>query len=170
MAFSSYLRGCYPPGCNWCRSASADHPTPFSASGAITQCHTAASTLPNSYPASHVGSIAPSSQPGHHGHQHVRDCLLGLLHTAQPRLLPWPPEPRVPHLTHAALISPALVPWLGSIMPALVSLSSKPGLMLSKPATATSSRASPTPMWPGTVRMPMRQSWAISPNNGKMSG
>jgi hypothetical protein len=79
-------------------------------------------------------------------------------YTAQPRLLPWLPEPQVPHLTHTALISPALVPWLGSIMPALVSLSSKLGSTLSKLATATPSRASPTPM---------RQ---VLPNNAKMSG
>jgi hypothetical protein len=38
-------------------------------------------------------------------------------YTAQPRQFPWPPMPQVPHLTHAALISPALGPWLGSIMP-----------------------------------------------------
>jgi hypothetical protein len=77
-------------------------------------------------------------------------------YTAQPRLLPWPPVPQVPHLTHAALISPALVPWLGSIMPAWASLSSKLGLMQSKLVTAAPLRASLTPMRPSTVRTPMR--------------
>jgi hypothetical protein len=91
-------------------------------------------------------------------------------YTAQPRLFPWLPKPQVPHLTHTALISPALVPWLGSIMPAWASLSSKIGLMLSKLATVTPSKASPTPMQPNTVRMPMRRSWAILPSNAKMSG
>jgi hypothetical protein len=91
-------------------------------------------------------------------------------YTVQPRRLPWPFVPQVPYLTHAALISPALGPCLGSIMPAWASLSSKLGLMLSKPATETPSRASPTPMQPSTVRMPMRRSWAILPSNDKMSG
>jgi hypothetical protein len=91
-------------------------------------------------------------------------------YTAQPRLLPWPPVPQVPHLTHAALISPALVPRLGSIMPAWDSWSSKLGSMLSKPATATPSRASLTSMQPSTVQMLMRQSWAILPSNAKISG
>ncbi len=92
-------------------------------------------------------------------------------YTVQPKLLPWPPVPQVPHLTHAALISPALVPWLGSIMPAWASLSSKLGLMLSKLAITTPLMASPTPIpRPGTVRMPMRQSWAILSSNAKMSG
>jgi hypothetical protein len=50
------------------------------------------------------------------------------------------------------MISPALVSWLGYIMPAWASLSSKLGLTLSKLATTTTSMASPTPMLPGTVR------------------
>jgi hypothetical protein len=81
----------------------------------------------------------------------------------QPRLLPWPPVPQVPHLTHAALISAALVPWLDFIMPAWAFQSSKLGLMPSKPATATPSMVSSTPMQPGTVRTLTRQSWAILP-------
>ncbi len=90
--------------------------------------------------------------------------------TVQPRLLPWPPVPQVPHLTHTALISPALVPWLVSIMPAWAFRSSKLGLTPSKLATATPSMASPTPMQPGTVRTLTRQSRAIFPSNVKMSG
>jgi hypothetical protein len=69
-------------------------------------------------------------------------------------LLPWQPVPQVPHLTHAALISPAIVPWLDSIMPAWAFQSSKQlGATPSKPGTTTPSMASPTPMQPGTVRM-----------------
>jgi hypothetical protein len=61
-------------------------------------------------------------------------------------------------------------PWLVSTMPAWAFLSSKLGLMPSKPANATHSMASSTPMQPGTVRTLRRQSWAILPSNVKMSG
>jgi hypothetical protein len=60
---------------------------------------------------------------------------------------------QVPHLTHAELISPELVPWLVSIMPAWAFLSSKCG------ATVTPSMASPTPMQPGTVREEEQYWW-----------
>jgi hypothetical protein len=86
---------------------------------------------------------------------HLRSPAWSTTCTAQPRLLPWLPGLQIPHLTHAALISPALVPWLVSIVPAWAFLSSKRGLTPSKPATETPLIASPTPMQPGTVWMLM---------------
>jgi hypothetical protein len=68
-----------PPGCDRCHSALAAHPSSFSASGATIQSHATAPTLPNGHAAGRICSITPSSQPGHPCHQHVWDCLLGLL-------------------------------------------------------------------------------------------
>jgi hypothetical protein len=93
-------------------------------------------------------------------------ACLSMTYSVQPQQ----PMPQVPHLTHAALIFPALVSWLDSIMPTWALRSSRLGSMPSKPATATPRMASPTPMQPGIVQMLTRQSWAILPSNTKMSG
>jgi hypothetical protein len=56
----------------------------------------------------------------------------------QPRLLPWQPVLHELPLTHAALIYPALGPWLDFIMLVLAFQSSRPGWKPSKPATVIS--------------------------------
>ncbi len=90
--------------------------------------------------------------------------------TGPPRLLLWLPGLLVLPSIRAALICPALVPWLVFIMPVLVFQSNKPGSMPSRPATVTPLKASPTPMQPSIVRTLTKPSWVISPSNAKTSG
>jgi hypothetical protein len=71
---------------------------------------------------------------------------------AQAVAMLWRPELLVLPSIRAAWICPALAPWLDFIMLVLAFQSSRPGWMLSKPATATPSRGSPTPMLPSIVR------------------
>ena len=65
---------------------------------------------------------------------------------------------------------PSIGALVGFYHACLAFQSNRPGWMPSKPATATPSRASPTPMLPSIVRTQMKQSWAISPSNAKTSG
>jgi hypothetical protein len=64
----------------------------------------------------------------------------------------------------------ALAPWWDSTMLVLASRSSKCGLRLSRPGTATPLMASPPPTWQDTVPTLPRRSWGILPSSAKMLG